>query len=207
MLRFKNKKEEHKICMYVEKDALKMSDEVQKDIDLEDILLNHTKFYDDIKVADKDGYIPLSFATTVRTVYSNRVVGTKLMNKKKVSEYPVFYKELSEIEMLPHKGLDLVMYLTSVSLFSIVDYKKGFDDLMLHSEFQSIGLYYNDLISPIIYSHIYIDDSLEKDFEKYMNDRSAWYDIEDIKKHYPFNLKAFIDTLIITEPRKEEEDE
>ena len=78
---------------------------------------------------------------------------------------------------------------------------------MLHSEFQSIGLYYNDLISPIIYSHIYIDDSLEKDFEKYMNDRSAWYDIEEIKKHYPFNLKAFIDTLIITEPRKEEEDE
>ena len=63
MLRFKNKKEEHKICMYVEKDALKMSDEVQKDIDLEDILLNHTKFYDDIKVADKDGYIPLSWAS------------------------------------------------------------------------------------------------------------------------------------------------
>lgn len=108
--------------------------------------------------------------------------------------------------MFPHKGLDLVMYLSSVALFSIVEYKKGFDDLMLHSEFQSIGVYNPDptVVNPIIYSHIYIDDNWEKDFEKYMNDCSAWYDIESVKKHYPMNLKAFIDTLIIATSEKEE---
>ena len=109
--------------------------------------------------------------------------------------------------MFPHKGLDLVMYLSSVALFNIVEYKKGFDDLMLHSEFQSIGIYNPDpkMFDPIIYSHIYIDDSWEKDFEKYMNELSKWYDIDSVKKHYPLNLKALIDTLIITTSEKEED--
>lgn len=200
---FFKKKDEPNIYMYVEMDALKVSSDVQRDIDLEDILLNHTCFYDDKDQALKDGFIPLQFATTVRTVFSNRVVGTKDTVK---SSAPRYYINLTNVEMFPHKGLDLVMYLSSVALFSIVEYKKGFDDLMLHSEFQSIGVYNPDptVVNPIIYSHIYIDDSWEKDFEKYMNDCSAWYDIESAKKHYPMNLKAFIDTLIITTSEKEE---
>ena len=202
---FKKKdKQEHKVCMYVEMNALKVSDSVQRDIDLEDILLNHTRFYDDKERALKDGFIPLQFATTVRTVFSNRVVGVKDNTKSKT---PRYYINLSRVEMFPHKGLDLVMYLSSVALFNIVEYKKGFDDLMLHSEFQSIGIYNPDpkMFDPIIYSHIYIDDSWEKDFEKYMNERSKWYDIDSVKKHYPLNLKALIDTLIITTSEKEED--
>ena len=205
----KKDKQEHKVCMYVEMNALKVSNSVQRDIDLEDILLNHTKFYDDEQVALKDGYVPLNFATTVRTVFSNRVVGTKNLEKGHRHNYPIYYINLGNIEMFPHKGLDLVMYLTSVALFSIVEYKKGFDDLMLHSEFQSIGLYNPNpsICNPIIYSHVYIDDSWEKDFEKYMNERSAWYDIADVKEHYPLNLKALIDTLILAEKKEEEDNE
>ena len=201
---FKKKdKQEHKVCMYVEMNALKVSNSVQRDIDLEDILLNHTRFYDDKDRSLKDGFIPLQFATTVRTVFSNRVVGVKDKTKIKT---PKYYINLSKVEMFPHKGLDLVMYLSSVALFNIVEYKKGFDDLMLHSEFQSIGIYNPDpkMFDPIIYSHIYIDDSWEKDFEKYMNERSEWYDIESVKKHYPLNIKALIDTLIITSKKEEE---
>ena len=202
---FFNKKDnqEHKVCMYVEMNALKVSNSVQRDIDLEDILLNHTRFYDDKDRALKDGFIPLQFATTVRTVFSNRVVGVKDKTKIKT---PKYYINLSKVEMFPHKGLDLVMYLSSVALFNIVEYKKGFDDLMLHSEFQSIGIYNPDptIFDPIIYSHIYIDDNWEKDFEKYMNERSEWYDIESVKKHYPLNIKALIDTLIITSKKEED---
>lgn len=200
----KKDKQEHKVCMYVEMNALKVSNSVQRDIDLEDILLNHTRFYDDKERALKDGFIPLQFATTVRTVFSNRVVGVKDKTKIKT---PRYYINLSRVEMFPHKGLDLVMYLSSVALFNIVEYKKGFDDLMLHSEFQSIGIYNPDpkMFDPIIYSHIYIDDNWEKDFEKYMNERSKWYDIDSVKKHYPLNLKALIDTLIITTSEKEED--
>ena len=201
---FKKKdKQEHKVCMYVEMNALKVSNSVQRDIDLEDILLNHTRFYDDKDRALKDGFIPLQFATTVRTVFSNRVVGVKDKTKIKT---PKYYINLGKVEMFPHKGLDLVMYLSSVALFNIVEYKKGFDDLMLHSEFQSIGIYNPDptVFDPIIYSHIYIDDSWEKDFEKYMNGRSEWYDIESVKKHYPLNIKALIDTLIITSKKEED---
>lgn len=199
----KKDKQEHKVCMYVEMNALKVSNSVQRDIDLEDILLNHTRFYDDKDRALKEGYIPLQFATTVRTVFSNRVVGVKDKTKIKT---PKYYINLSKVEMFPHKGLDLVMYLSSVALFNIVEYKKGFDDLMLHSEFQSIGIYNPDptIFDPIIYSHIYIDDSWEKDFEKYMNERSEWYDIESVKKHYPLNIKALIDTLIITSKKEED---
>lgn len=200
----KKDKQEHKVCMYVEMNALKVSDSVQRDINLEDILLNHTQFYDDKERALQDGYIPLQFATTVRTVFSNRVVGTK--SSTKINNHPIYYINLSNIEMFPHKGLDLVMYLSSIALFSIVEYRKGFDDLMLHSEFQSIGIYNPDptVVDPIIYNHIYIDDSWEKDFEKYMNDNSKWYDIKAVKKEHPLNLKAIIDTLIITTSEKEE---
>ena len=202
----KKDKQEHKVCMYVEMNSLKVSNSVQRDIDLEDILLNHTRFYDDKDRALKDGFIPLQFATTVRTVFSNRVVGVKDKTKIKT---PKYYINLSKVEMFPHKGLDLVMYLSSVALFNIVEYKKGFDDLMLHSEFQSIGIYNPDptIFDPIIYSHIYIDDSWEKDFEKYMNERSEWYDIESVKKHYPLNIKALIDTLIITSEKEEDNNE
>lgn len=205
MFKSRKNKDTHKLCMYVDKNVLKESNEVQRDIDLEDILLNHTQFYDDKDVALKDGFVPINFSTTVRTVFSNRVVGTKDSNNSK----PRYYINLGNVEMFPHKGLDLVMYLTSVALFSIVEYKKGFDDLMMHSEFQSIGIYNPDptMVNPIIYSHVYIDDSWEKEFEKYMNTRSAWYDISEVKKHFPLNLKALIDTLLIVNKKEDNEDE
>ena len=70
----KIKKENHKPCMYVDKNVLKVSNEVQRDIDIEDILLNHTRVYDDDKRANIDGFVPLTFSTSVRTVYTNKVV-------------------------------------------------------------------------------------------------------------------------------------
>ena len=200
----KIKKENHKPCMYVDKNVLKVSNEVQRDIDIEDILLNHTRVYDDDKRANIDGFVPLTFSTSVRTVYTNKVV--QILRKSlrgNTSEYCV---HLGRIELLPHRGLDLIMYLSSISLFHMVNYREGFDDVMLHSEFQNIGIYNPnpDLISPMIYSHIYIDDSWEKDFEKYLNERSKWYDIDSVKKHYPLNIKALIDTLIITSKKEED---
>ena len=40
-----------------------------------------------------------------------------------------------------------------------------------------------------------------------MNNRSAWYDIAEVKNHFPLNLKALIDTLIVVEPKEGKENE
>ena len=206
----RNKKGAYKMCMYVKKDCLKVSNEVQRDINIEDILLNHTAFYDDEKVALKDGYVPLSFATSVRTVYTNRVVQvskpTPKIYRHKIHQY---YVNLGNIEMLPHRGLDLLMYLSSISLFHMVDYMKGFDEVMLHSEFQNIGIFNPnpDFVTPMIYSHVYIDDNFEEEFGKYFKPTCKWVDIDYAINNKNNNITALIDTLIIVDKKEDSSDE
>ena len=203
----KIKKETHKPCIYVDKNVLKVSNEVQRDIDIEDILLNHTRVYDDDKRANIDGFVPLTFSTSVRTVYTNKVV--QILRKSlrgNTSEYCV---HLGRIELLPHRGLDLIMYLSSISLFHMVNYREGFDDVMLHSEFQNIGIYNPnpDLVSPMIYSHIYIDDDYAEEFSKYFKPESSWVDISFAKSSSRDDkYKALIDTLLIVS-KEESNDE
>lgn len=212
----KIKKETHKPCIYVDKNVLKVSNEVQRDIDIEDILLNHTAVYDDDKRANKGGFVPLTFATSVRTVYTNKVV--QILRKSRrftlsgITPYyntPCYYVSLGRIELLPHRGLDLIMYLSSISLFHMVDYRSGFDDVMLHSEFQNIGIYNPnpDFVSPMVYSHVYIDDDYAEEFSKYFKTESSWVDISFAKSSSrDDNYKALIDTLLIVS-KEESNDE
>ena len=62
------------MILCIDTTALKTSPDVQKDVDLEDLLNNHTKYYDSEVEALKDHYVPLDFCVSVRSIYSNYVL-------------------------------------------------------------------------------------------------------------------------------------
>ena len=186
------------MILCVDTKALKTSAEVQTNVKLEDIINNHTKYYDSVEEALKDNYVPLDFSVSIRTLYSNLVVEidakTEDGNDKKM-----YYTNMSQVQQFIHKGYDLIMYLTSIGVMMNVNYSLGFDEVMLeHSQFVPIGLYNPDptIISPIIYSHILISDVGAKEFDKYLKKGRRFLPISDMKKEG--NLYALLDTLIIT---------
>ena len=186
------------MILCVDTKALKTSAEVQTNVKLEDIINNHTKYYDSVEEALKDSYVPLDFSVSIRTLYSNLVVEidakTEDGNDKKM-----YYTNMSQVQQFIHKGYDLIMYLTSIGVMMNVNYSSGFDEVMLeHSQFVPIGLYNPDptIINPIIYSHILISDVGAKEFDKYLKKGRRFLPISDMKKEG--NLYALLDTLIIT---------
>lgn len=186
------------MILCVDTKALKTSAEVQTNVKLEDIINNHTKYYDSVEESLKDNYVPLDFSVSIRTLYSNLVVEidakTEDGNDKKM-----YYTNMSQVQQFIHKGYDLIMYLTSIGVMMNVNYSLGFDEVMLeHSQFIPIGLYNPDptVINPIIYSHILISDVGAKEFDKYLKKGRRFLPISDMKKEG--NLYALLDTLIIT---------
>lgn len=180
--------------------ALKQSPEIQKDVDLEDLLLNHTKYFEDVVEASKHRYVPLDFSVSVRSTYSNLVLEIKNGEEKR------YYENLAEIQPFVHKGYDLIMYLTSIGLLRNVNYKIGFDELMVkHSQFVPIGLYSPDtfIINPIIYSHIIISDDGAKELPKYLRRDRKLVHINDICESG--NIPAMLKTLV--EVKEEIKDE
>lgn len=180
--------------------ALKQSAEVQRDVDLEDLLNNHTKYFDSAEEALESKYVPLDFSVTVRTIYSNLVLQTDKEDKK------LYYVNLTNIQPFMHKGYDLIMYLTSIGIMYNVDYQLGFDDLMVnHSQFQPIGLYNPDplLLNPIIYSHVIISDDGAKELPKFLKDGVELVPISEIKEFG--NIPTLLRTLVAV--KEEDKDE
>lgn len=188
------------MILCVEIDAMKTSTEVQKDVNLEDLLTNHIKYFDDVEEALKEKYVPLDFSISVRSIYSNLV-----LQSDKEGEFR-YYTNLSKIQPFIHKGYDLIMYLSSVALMYNIDYKNGFDELMTkHSQFQAIGLYNppDSLINPIIYSHIIISDEGMKELEQYLRSDRSIVPISEMKELG--NIKALLNTLIEVKEEKKDE--
>ena len=186
------------MILCVDTTALKTSPDVQKDVNLEDLLNNHTKYYDTVVDAFKDKYTPLDFSVSVRSIYSNLV-----LQIDKGVEQKRYYTNLTNIQPFMHKGYDLVMYLTSIGLMHSIDYKLGFDELMAkHSQFCPIGLYNPDsaIINPIIYSHVIMSDEGIEQLRQYLKGDSSLVHISDMKSKG--NIIALLDTLI--EVKKEE---
>ena len=145
--------------------AITTSPVVQKDIDLEGLLKNDTKYYASVEEALKDNYVPLDFSVSARSLYSNLVLE---IDKDKDKRY---YTNLTNIQPFVHKGYDLIMYLTSIGLMHCIDYRADFDNLMVsHSQFMPIGFYNPDpiIINPIIYSHILFSDEGAKQLPTYL---------------------------------------
>ena len=187
------------MILCVDMNALPKSAEVQKDVNLEDLLNNHTKYYESVGEALDDEYVPLDFSVSVRSIYSNLVLETDMGEKK------VYYTNLANITPFIHKGYDLIMFLTSIGLMHNVDYKLGFDELMTkHSQFVPIGIYNPDplTLNPIIYSHIIMSDEGAKELPQYLKADRRLVPISDIQSvgNLPALLRTFIEV-------KETEDE
>lgn len=193
------------MILCVDTKALKTSKSVQKDIDLEDLLSNHTKYYDSVEEAFKDDFAPLDFCITTRSMYSNLV-----MQITEEEHPPVYYKNLSQIQPFVHSGYDLIMYLSSIALMHSIDYKLGFDELMCkHSQFQLIGIYNPDpaIFNPVIYSHIVLSDEGAEEMKDYLKSNVEFVPISVMNENRELggNLTALLDTII--EVKEENKDE
>lgn len=188
------------MILCIDSSKLKTSLDVQKDVNLEEIINDHTKYYDSVEEALKDKFVPLDFCVSIRSLYSNLVLQIDKDDKK------LYYTNITEIPQFVHKGYDLVMYLTSIGVMHNIDFKEGFDDFMMkHSQFMPIGLYNPEplVINPIIYSHVLISDEGVNEFHKYLKQGRSLVKISDINLHG--NLKALINTLIeVKEENKNE---
>lgn len=192
------------MILCIDTKALKTSSDIQKDVKLEDLLLKHTKYYDSEKEALKDNYSPLDFSVSIRTVHTNLVVQTNLTDECGV-EQKRYYTNLTNIEPFIHKGLDLIMYLSSIGVLHNINYKLGFDALMLNSSmFQPIGLYNPTFpyCHPIIYSHIIIADDVAEEFRSYLKEDREIVHISTIKDNMQGNICALTDTLIEVKEEK-----
>lgn len=173
---------------------------VQKDVDLEDLLLNHTRHYDSVEEALKDKYVPLDFSVSVRSMKTNLVVESDKVDKK------LYYVNMTNIDQFVHKGYDLVMFLCSLGMLQCVDYRLGFDDLMMkHSQFMPVGIYVADpmVINPIIYSHVIMSDEGVEYLAEYLKSDRKLVSISDMCREG--NIPAMIDTLVIVDGGKENE--
>ena len=173
--------------------------DVQKDVNLEELIDNHTKYFDNVEQAYEENYVPLDFCVSVRSLYSNKVLE---IDKEEGVRY---YTNLTQVQQFPHKGYDLIMYLTSIALMHNVEYKLGFDELMMkHSQFSPMGLYNPNptVINPIIYTHILISDDGVEELEKYLKDGRRFVSISDMKKEH--NLGGLLDTLVIVKEKENE---
>ncbi len=175
----------------VEVKALPQSYEVNRQINLEDILLNHTQHFDDVKDAYQKGYTPLDMCTSVRSMYDNTVLSCR------GEDHTLYYVNMTNIEDSLHKGVDLLMFMSGVAVLECVEYDPEVDLIMgRHSQFQPIGLYYppGALINPILYSHIIMSDTGMQLLKPYLKTGVRVCPIKSIS--YAGNLVALLKTLV-----------
>ena len=190
------------MILCVDKTVLKTSKQIQRDVDLEDILNNHTKYYEDVVDALKDNYEPLDFCISIRSMYSNLVVQVNIDSRRR------YYTNLTDIQPFVHKGYDLIMFLSSIGLMHNVDYADGFDELMVkHSQFSPIGLLNPpcSFHNPIIYSHVIISDEGIEELKKYLKSDRELVSISEMNKHRQGNLHALLDTIIEVKEKENEQ--
>lgn len=188
------------MILCIDTTALKTSKDVQKDLNLEDLLKNHTKYYESTECAYKDKYVPLDFCVSVRTTYTNKVLQNTTEEGKKL-----YYVNMSQVQEFPHKGYDLVMFLGSLALLNCVDYRAGFDDIMFkYSQFQVKGLYnlVPFVINPIVYSHIIISDEGYEEFKSFLKSDKVFVPISEMNDNKQGNIKALLKTLVEVEKEK-----
>lgn len=190
------------MILCIDTHAIEARPNMQKDVKLVDLVLNHTKYYESAAEAEKDYYVPLSFSTSVRTVYNNTVLQIK------EGDSLLYYVTHTNVGQFVHKGYDLIAYLAAIGLMSFVEYDYAFDDMMATSSvLQPIGLYNPDpgFTNPIVYSHIIIKDEAEDTLKSFLKPDVKLVPIKDIDKKG--NLSALTDTLIIVEKKGDKENE
>ena len=192
----------------IEKSVLKGMKGLTKDIPLEKYLLENTD-YKEVDVDWSDTYIPLTFSTTVRSMYSNKVVYKVLKNKDN-QDYRVYYESLTEIEPIIHKGYDLVMFLSSIAVQKMIkaEAQQTLGEIMCASTFSVRGLRYVEdagVIRPIVYSQIVISDEAFERFEKILDHEHGACSIEEMRENIHGNLYDLLDDIVIVKEKNNEQ--
>lgn len=176
-------------------DLLKTSPNVQKDVNLAEILVSHTKDYPDVETALKEHYAPLNVCMSLRTVYTNQIMQTQLHEGSFR-----YYVNVTDIQPCIHKGYDLIMFLSSVALMKCMKdtYTDTLGNIMLQSEFSPIGLYNPDpvLVNPMVYSHIILADKMADSLSEQFKETVKFIPLEQVRHNHVGNIKALIDTFV-----------
>lgn len=185
---------------------LNSSPDMQKKIHL-DKIFSKSKYYDCEEEAKKDGYYPLCFATSVRSVNTNLVVrlkesGDDCNNRDSViipSCCYSYYQSQVSVPSFSYVGEDLVSYQSSINVMRYFRSSLSLSECMMrYTTHQIIGLYNPgvDICLPTILSHVIIQDIAVKTFQAYFRDGVEWYPIEDISPSLG-DIQTFLDQLII----------
>lgn len=182
----------------IDKSKIKKANYIQKDIELEDLMSNHCKYFSRKELVDNSNYTPLDIGFSVRTTYTNKVLEVPLEGGIKR-----YYSILTNTPVLPYGGTEILMYMTSLGVVrSAKAYDEDFSNVMMYSKFQPIGLLNTDYVeNPIIYTHVILKDGTEEDFTKCLKEGYRLIDIKDMVTSD--NLKVLCDELI--EIKEEEE--
>lgn len=179
----------------IDKSLLKVRVSVQKDVDVEEVL-SKLQFFNTREEAYESGCVPLCFCTSVRTAYTNMVVEHETDRKR-------YYVSLNLNQALPHKGYDLVAYLSSLAVAKLIDCTLPENHkLMFNSQFTPIGVYNPDpgICDPIIYSHVIIkDDNLEA-LKSALLEGNQLVSIKDMNRKG--NLLALLNEVLIVKEEK-----
>lgn len=179
------------LILCVKKSDMKMSVDLQKDNLVS--VLGGADYFEESEIP-KD-YVPLDFSITIRSAYTNKVV---LCTHSDSNKERCFYN-LSKIPHVIHKGFDLVMFISSIAVMKMCDQTKAplVANVMMKSKFDIIGLLNLDheLINPIVYSHVIIEDDTVEAFESLLLEGFRIVPISDLPEHG--NFKSFKESLVI----------
>lgn len=181
----------------LKKDLLKQNIRVQKNVKL-DKVLDDLKYFDTREEAYKEDYVPVCFVTAVRTAYSNLVVEHEVDHLGQRN-----YVSLNLSQVLPHKGYDLMMFMSSLAVAKMIDCTKQENQrLMFSSQFNPIGVYNPDpgICDPVIYSHVIINDDKVEDLRASLLPGNKLVSIQDMNTKG--NLKELLNELIIVKEEK-----
>ena len=181
----------------LKKDLLKQNIRVQKDVKL-DKVLESLEYFDTREEAYKEDCVPVCFATAVRTAYTNLVVEHEVDHLGQRN-----YVSLNLSQVLPHKGYDLMMFMSSLAVAKMIDCTKPENQrLMFSSQFSPIGVYNPDpsICDPVIYSHIVINDDKVEDLRASLLPGNRLVPIESMNTQG--NLKELLNELIIVKEEK-----
>lgn len=170
----------------------KASDEIQKDIKLAD-LFNFVPMTEE-ECAQREGFAPVALAVSVRSSYTNKVLGFRN------EDADLFYRYSETLPSIPFRtGNDLFLIHCAQALNSCLKIgAQSVREIIQRSNIQCVGLYNPNpgTVNPILLAHVVFFD---EDFDLM---REHWRDdafVEDILKarDAPGNLKALTETLLV----------
>lgn len=188
---------------HIQKSILTESPKIQKHKGVLDSLQN-IKFFEPKDCPDD--YVPVSFATTLRTARTNLVVEheAKLKyenmaeHKPKEKTYPTYYRSFTLAD--EHINFNEVLeFMASLAVRESIDVScPDVSKLLMTSQFIPIGLYNPDmgLCNPIFYSHVIFNDDLKSQLESALLEGNRLIPIQQIKRP-TMNLGELLNHIII----------